>query len=75
MVNCECLKACPFFNDKMANTPVTAEIYKKKFCLGDNAKCARYFVFKALGKPSVPSDLYPNQMERAKRILASTPKS
>jgi hypothetical protein len=75
MVNCECLKACPFYNDRMANTLTTAEIYKKKFCLGDRANCARYFVFEALGKPSIPSDLYPNQMERAKRILASTPKS
>jgi hypothetical protein len=74
MVECECLAGCPFFNDKMAGSPATAEIYKKRYCLGDNTQCARHTIFKALGKPKVPTDLYPNQLERVKRILASTPK-
>ena len=73
MVDCECLNGCPFYNDKMGSKPATAEIYKKKFYLGDRANSARYFVFKALGKPGVPSSLYPKQMGRAKRVLASTP--
>ncbi len=67
---CECLQGCPFFNDYMADMPATAEIIKERFCLADNSKCARYMVFKALGKPNVPSDLFPSQTARAKAIIS-----
>ena len=66
---CECINQCPFFNDRMANMPAMAEIYKKRYCEGDFQECARYMVFKALGKPAVPSDLFPNQKEKALKIL------
>ena len=33
-----------------------------KYCKGDNSGCARYMVFKALGREEVPLDLYPNQV-------------
>ncbi|MBN2282173.1 MAG: hypothetical protein JXQ65_16445 [Candidatus Marinimicrobia bacterium] len=69
MADCECLPGCPFFNDKMANMPAMASTYKSKYCQGDFANCARYMVFKALGKPSVPMDLYPNQKDTASRII------
>ena len=74
MVDCECLQGCPFFNDKMADKPALAEIYKKQYCLGDSTNCARHHVFLALGKPKVPADLYPNQMKRAERIVANQPR-
>jgi hypothetical protein len=69
MANCECLPKCLFFNDKMNNQPATAEMMKKRFCLGDNSCCARYVIFKQLGREKVPSYLYPNQMEKALAIL------
>jgi hypothetical protein len=28
-------------------------------------------VFKTLGKPKVPADLYPNQQEKAQQIIAA----
>ena len=71
MVECECLARCPFFNDKMANMPATTEMYKRKYCRGDNSQCGRYVVFKALGRERVPTDLYPHELERAQQ-LAST---
>ncbi len=71
MANCECLPTCPFFNDKMANKPGTAEMIKKKYCLGDNTECARYIVFKKIGKANVPADLFPNQKDNALRLVAS----
>jgi len=71
MANCECLNGCPFFNDKMKDTEGIGAIYKKKYCLGDNTHCARYMVFKKLGKPGVPADLYPNMHDRAKAILSA----
>ena len=71
MAECECLKGCIFFNDKMKEAVALGEMYKQKFCLGDNSECARYVIFKKLGKENVPGDLFPNMYERAKKILAS----
>ena len=70
MPTCECLAGCPFFNDKMKDNEGLAEMYKAKFCLGDNLSCARYMVFKKLGKQAVPANLYPNMTERANQILS-----
>ena len=70
MAVCECLERCPFFNDHMADMPVTAEITKKRFCEEDNSKCARYMVFKALGEAKIPSYLFPSQVESAQKIIS-----
>ena len=70
MNQCECLEKCPFFNDKMKESPALSQIYKKRFCLeGDKNNCARYRVRQALGPENVPGDLYPNQTERADKII------
>jgi hypothetical protein len=74
MANCECLPGCPFFNDKMAEKPATANIMKKKYCLGDNSECARYIIFKSVGKEHVPSDLFPSQHERINKIIEAIKK-
>lgn len=71
MANCECLAGCIFFNDKMQNKPSTAQMYKNKYCLGDSSDCARHIVFETLGKTSVPADLFPNNINRAKEIIAA----
>jgi hypothetical protein len=70
MAECECLPKCPFFNDMMPGLPSTTEMLKKRYCRGDNALCARYMVFKKLGRDKVPHDLFPNQPEKARAILA-----
>lgn len=69
MHDCECLPKCPFFNDKMSNMPQTTEMYKKKFCKKDNSNCARYIVFKVLGRELVPTDLYPTSIDKAYKII------
>jgi len=71
MAVCECRGGCPFFNDKMQDTEGLGLIYKKKYCMGDKSKCARYMIFRKLGKPAVPKDLYPNMQARAQQILNS----
>jgi len=48
MPDCELLPTCPYFSDRMQNTPEMTEIYKEQFCKGDYAWCGRYMVFKAL---------------------------
>ena len=71
MSECECVPACPFFNDKMKEKPVMAQMYNSKYCLGGKKEeCARYIVRGAIGKENVPLDLYPNQIESAKSIIA-----
>jgi len=70
MAACELSETCPFFNDQMAQMPASAEMFKRRYCKTDNSMCARYMVFKALGKPKVPPTLFPNNVEKAKAIIA-----
>ncbi len=70
MADCVCLPRCPFFNDRMADMPATAQLMKKRYCQGDQSNCARHMVFSRLGSEKVPADLYPMQVERAKEVLA-----
>lgn len=71
MAECECLPGCPFFNDKMASKPATAQIMKKQYCLGDNERCARHQVKVAAGSNKVPPDLFPSETERVSGILSA----
>ena len=36
MMNCENLKGCPFYNDRMSMEKGLGLLYKKRFCEGDN---------------------------------------
>lgn len=69
MADCPCLPKCPFFNDQMASRPSTAEMMKRRYCKGDYSNCARWMVFQAVGKESIPSDLFPNQVDRVKTLI------
>ena len=69
MADCELINGCIFFNDKMQNMPATAEMLKNKFCRDQSNQCARYMVFKTLGREQVPADLFPQQQDRAEEIL------
>lgn len=71
MNECECLPRCPFFHDKMDDMPVMADMYKHKYCLGDAATCARHMVFEVLGREAVPTDLFPNDVDYANKVLAA----
>ena len=56
MAACECLEGCIFFNDKMAEMPSMADLLKDRYCRGEYASCARYRVFKAIGRENVPEE-------------------
>ena len=71
MADCECLSGCLFFNDKMPSKPAMAELMKSRYCRGDNSACARHMILVKLGKPSVPPDLFPGELEKATRIISS----
>lgn len=69
MADCVNLPKCPFFFDKMANMPAMSEMYKKNYCQGDNSACARYLVYHRLGSGNVPTDLFPNDVQRAEQLV------
>jgi len=68
-MECENLKNCPFYKDKMDIDSGVGKLYKERYCEGDKTKCARYQVLMKLGRPAVPNDLYPNMHERAEEII------
>ena len=72
MADCTLLATCVFFNDQMASIPSTAEIFKLKYCRGDNADCARFMVFSARGREHVPPDLFPNQLDIAQKVIVAS---
>lgn len=70
MRDCELLKQCPFFKDEKGEMPSTARYLKMRYCTGgDYYTCARYMVFRKIGQERVPSDLFPNQLDRLGEIL------
>ena len=71
MPDCECLPKCAFFNDKMGEKPALADMMKLRYCKKDSSGCARHMVKVALGADKVPMDLYPSQVDRAKKIISS----
>ncbi len=70
MKDCELLEKCIFFNDKMVGMPSMAEVIKLRYCKDDNTGCARHMVCKSLGREKVPADLFPNQVDRAEKLMA-----
>ncbi|MBW1924988.1 MAG: hypothetical protein JRF59_11965 [Deltaproteobacteria bacterium] len=63
MARCEIVDSCAFFKDQMKGPLPMAELYKERYCKRDNAECARYLVYRALGPEAVPDDLIPNQAD------------
>ncbi|MCK8817676.1 hypothetical protein MWH28_09925 [Natroniella sulfidigena] len=69
MADCEHITNCAFFNDKMDEKAGLASLYKKRYCQGDNSNCARYLVSKTVGSQCLPSGLFPNQHQKAEKII------
>ncbi len=70
MPKCELLETCKFYNDKMEEYPSGVVSMRKRYCYKDNSKCARYIVYKELGREKVPKDLFPNDSKRAELIVS-----
>lgn len=59
MANCDFVGSCTFFNDVVYGFPAIADYLKSKYCAGNHVECARYTIFKELGKEKVPKGLFP----------------
>ena len=69
MTDCEFLKKCLFFNDKLENMPKAADMMKETYCQWRYTECARYKIANVLGKSAVPHDVFPSDDRRATKIL------
>jgi len=70
MSGCERLDKCPIVNDSKNGTAADFEKIKEKYCTDNYANCARYMVLTSVGGDFVPNDLLPEQVEKAKEIIA-----
>jgi hypothetical protein len=71
MAECEFSSTCLFFGNGLADMPMVSARLKERYCQGNHARCARYVVRKSLGPEGVPADLFPNEYERARRMLSA----
>ncbi len=69
MAQCDWINECPFLYNKQILIEAMREIYMTRYCNGDYPACARYMVYKTLGGSKVPLNLFPNQRDRAKKIM------
>lgn len=69
MSECERLEACTFFSERMSDMPAMSFVFRERYCRGDWKVCARHRVVERLGAEAVPPDLYPNQSDKADRLL------
>ena len=69
MPDCEFLKGCLFFNDKLENMPKAADMMKKTYCQWRYTECARHKIAIVLGRSAIPNDVFPSDDRRATKIL------
>lgn len=69
MAQCKRLEGCPFFKN-MEHLPRTAQELANTYCHKDNRGCARLWVLSNGVRP--PDDLFPNERNRALRILSES---
>ena len=70
MQECELINTCPFYNGQLKGDEEQINIMKEKYCEKNNLNCARYMIFMALGRESVPKELFPHQKDQAYVIIA-----
>lgn len=68
-MKCEFKNRCTFYNEQSNVMPITADYYKSTYCKIDFKSCARNMVASEVGFEHVPSDLFPCQAHRARKII------
>lgn len=72
MQECELIDSCPFYHYQLKCDEEQINIMKEKYCQKNNLNCARYMVFMALGRESIPNELFPHQKERAYEVISQS---
>jgi hypothetical protein len=69
MATCPHIESCALHSHTLVDQPTVADIYSRLYCHGRMDVCARYMALSSLGRERIPSTLYPNQLERAARLI------
>ncbi len=69
MQECELIDSCLFYNGQLKGDAKQIESMKEKYCQKNNLNCARYMIFMALGRESIPRELFPHQKDRAYEVI------
>ena len=72
MQECELIDNCPFYNGQLEGDEEQIKILKEKYCHKTYFKCARFMIFTALGRESVPKELLPHQKDKAYVLIAES---
>ncbi|MCR5698811.1 MAG: hypothetical protein K6G52_04105 [Treponemataceae bacterium] len=71
MTTCSRLEKCPFYKNKLIIEMGVGDFLKKEYCLSGNYdKCARLLVASTVGVEYVDDTLYPNNLDKAKKIIS-----
>ncbi|TLM80391.1 MAG: hypothetical protein FDZ70_00895 [Actinobacteria bacterium] len=66
---CECKEFCFFFERHAGKFGPVEPILKANLCGRGGEECARHVVFALAGPRAVPSELYPNDIAGAMRVV------
>jgi len=68
-MDCENSDSCLFYCDEIPDDKGLGHLQKVKYCEGNKTLCARYIVAYSIGNENVPTDMIPNMIARAKKII------
>jgi len=68
-LKCEIFPCCTFFS-KEIKSDLIASKFREKYCNSCKEACARYIVLSAKSIDHVPDDLFPNEYDKALKILS-----
>ncbi len=66
---CERLDICDFFKSEIKIESI-ARRYKEKYCYTCKDACAIYMVYSSKGNEGIPSDLFPNEYDKALQLIS-----
>ncbi len=69
-MDCSRWNECLLYGNKLSTEQGIGAMYRKKYCLGNHALCARYRVYQEAGPEFVPDNLYPAMHDMALKIIA-----
>jgi len=70
MANCMYRGRCRIFHEgRLDGFNGIAGLFQARYCGGSPARCVRHQIAEARGFDSVPSDIYPNDVARARTLM------
>lgn len=68
-MTCEQLSCCALIREKSDVVPLTIDIMKMKYCVGDKTRCARYLLLQVFEMRDIPGELWPSDEVKALALM------